>query len=71
MPPPSLGCVLKSPLPSFRVVVLPRMARNCSKVRTARAAGLFLVLRRIELLICGVVVAVAQYNSINFLLLRI
>ena len=42
----------------FHVVVLQRTARNCTEVRAARAARLFVLTPPIKFLICGVVVAV-------------
>ena len=42
----------------FHVVVLQRTAQNCTEVRAARAARLFVLAPPIKFLICGVVVAV-------------
>ena len=47
----------------FHVVVLQRTARNCSKVRAARAARLRFVMQPMKVLICGVVVAVPVVDA--------
>ena len=47
----------------FHVVVLQHTARTCSKLRAARAARLFFLIRPIKFLVCVVVAAVAGFNA--------
>ena len=47
----------------FHVVVWQRTSRNYSKVRTARAARLFVLIRPIKFLIYDVIVAVSVVDS--------
>ena len=47
----------------FHVVVLQETARNCSKVRAARAARLYFTIQPIKFLICDVVIPVAVADA--------
>ena len=47
----------------FHVVVWQRTSRNYSKVRTARAARLFVLIRPIKFLIYDVIVAVSVVDA--------
>ena len=49
------------PLWNFHVVIWQTTSKNCTKVRAARAARLFLLIQPIISLFCGVIVVVAVF----------